>query len=106
MIGLARLIFGVSIAVGLGVMFFFGYLIGVKIVQDWEAEPGPTAEIQSSADGLTLVAGLLFAALLALAILFKQTRRLRAKEIKAKEAGQTALHYPGVPPKVSLRGLR
>lgn len=102
------LILGVSIAAGLGGIFFFGYLTGMRVVQDWEdlAELGPAAEVQPFVDDLTLVAGLLLGVLLALAILFRHTRRLRAKGIKAKEAGQTALHYPGVPPKVSLRGLR
>jgi hypothetical protein len=106
---LAKVIFGVFITAGLGVIFFSGCLTGIGVVQGWEGltEPGPSVEVQSFVDDLTLVAGPLLAVLLALGIFFRQTRRFRAKEIKAKEAGQkdrerrsragTALHYPGVP---------
>jgi hypothetical protein len=72
---LTKLCLGASLIVGLGAMLFLGYQAGMGIVQDWEDFAGSDPEPQASVGDLAWIGGLLFAALLALAVRFRPRAR-------------------------------
>ncbi|OGG45834.1 MAG: hypothetical protein A3F84_05795 [Candidatus Handelsmanbacteria bacterium RIFCSPLOWO2_12_FULL_64_10] len=90
---LTKLCVWASLIVGLGAMLFLGYQAGMGIVQDWEDLAGSEPAPQASVGDLAWIGGLLFAALLALAIRFRP--HMRAKKTEVKGTGPKPLPHLG-----------